>query len=102
MGKLIEKSVSVDKFECVKDVESYMQEDYSIAYSKDITQYVLPSIVRSESKARYYFTHAAFAKAVNKFLPFDVVKSALAILLWPISVRRQIGCYYIHVLKNDN
>ncbi len=100
MWKLIEKSVSVDKFESVEDVEGYMREIYSIAESKDITQYVLPSIVRSESPVRYYFAHPLFAKAVNKFLAFDIVKNALAVLLWPISVRRQIGCYFIHVLKN--
>jgi len=100
MWKLIEKSVSIDKFECVEGVDSYMREEYSITAVKDITQCVLPSLEKQESKVRYYFAHPTFARAVNKLVPFDVVKNAIALLLLPTSVGREIGCHYIHVLKN--
>jgi hypothetical protein len=101
MLKLIAKCVSVDKIECVKDVECYMQEEYSIIAAKDYSQYVLPSMIKLESLVSFYFDHPAFAKAVNSFVPFDIVKNAISVYLLPISVRRQTGCYFIHVLKQD-
>ena len=99
MWKLIERGWSLDKFECVKDVESYMREDYSIAFAKDITQCALPSAIVASKKSYPYFAHPAFAKAVNKLI--YPVKGIIAPHLVPTSLRRQVGCYYIHVLKND-
>jgi arsenite methyltransferase len=101
MWKLIEKSFSFDTIEYIKDVEGYMQKEYSIAVAKDVSQCVLPFIIRLESLLRYYSDHPALARVVIKLIPFDIVKSAIAGLLLTTSVRRQIGCYYIHVLKND-
>lgn len=101
MWKLIEKSTAIEKFECVKDVENYMRQEYSIDAVKDLSPFVLPSLERQESKARHYFFHPVFAKCVNKFIPFDIIKNVVAIFLLPISIRRQIGCYYAHVLKNS-
>jgi len=100
MWKLIEMGWSLDMFECVKDVESYMREEYSIALAKDATQNVLPSAIRSARKIRDYYAHPAFARAVNKLLS-DRVRSSISPYLAPTSFRRQVGCYYIHVLKND-
>ncbi|MGB8310240.1 MAG: class I SAM-dependent methyltransferase [Halobacteriota archaeon] len=101
MQKLIEMSWSLDKFEYVKDVEGYMREEYSIAVAKDFSQCVLPSATKIARKFRYYFAHPMFARVVNKLLPFDVAKGFIAAYLYPTSSRRQIACYYIHVLKND-
>jgi ubiquinone/menaquinone biosynthesis C-methylase UbiE len=101
MLKLFAKVSSVDKLECINDVEGYMREEYSIAEAKDLSPYVLPSIERWESMARYYFAHPALAKAVNKFLPFDIVRNVIMVLFLPTVIRMQVVCYYIHVLKND-
>ena len=101
MFKLIEKSMSVEKIECVKDIEGYMRQEYSIEAVKDLSPYVLPFLERQESKARYYFFHPVFAKLVNKLLLFDIIKNAIPIFLLPISIRRQIGCYFAHILKNN-
>jgi len=100
MAQLIEKCFSVDKFECVEDVEGYMREIYSIVESKDITQCVLPCMAKSKY-VRHYFSHPVFARVVNKLLPFDVVKNTIVALLIEISIKRRIACYNIHVLKND-
>ena len=101
MWKLVEKGFSADKFESVKNVEGHMQEVYSITFAKDVSQCVLPSMLRLESLLRIYFNHPAFAMAVNKLVPFDIVKTAIGELFLSTSIKRQIGCYYIHVLKND-
>jgi SAM-dependent methyltransferase len=101
MWRLIEKCLSCDKIEQVPDVEAYMKKEYSIVERKDRSLCVLPSIARFEPIVRFYFSHRVFARAVNSVLPFDVTKNTIHLLLLPISVRRQIGCYYIHVLQKD-
>ena len=99
--KLIETSWSLDKFECLVDVESYMREEYSIIKANDFSQYVLPSMIAIAHKVRHYFAHSTFARIVNKLLPSDVAKSLIAAYLVPICVRKQFACYYVHVLKNN-
>ena len=101
MIKLIEKGVALEKFEYVGDVESYMREEYSIAMAKDFTENILPSAIYNERKTRGYFAHPMFTGIVNKILPYEVVKNIMAVYLVPISIKRQIGCYYVHVLRND-
>jgi ubiquinone/menaquinone biosynthesis C-methylase UbiE len=99
MWRLIEKSLSCDKIERVLDVEGYMQKEYSIAEREDRSPFVLPSIARFERIVRFYFSHPVSARAVNAVVPFDIMKNTIHLLLLPISVRRQIGCYYVHVLQ---
>ena len=99
--KFIQKSWSLDKFECVKDVEEHMREEYSIAEANDFSEYVLPSMTTIAHKVRHYFAHPTFARLLNKLLSFDVSKSFIAAYLAPICVRKQYACYYVHVLKNN-
>ena len=101
MVRLIEKGFSVDAFECVKDVERYMRKEYLTVVTKDISQCVLPCMAKGQW-ALHYFSHPALARVVNRFLPLDVVKNTIVALLLPISIRRDIACYYIHVLKKDS
>ena len=101
MIRLIEKGVALEMFEYVGDVESYMREEYSIVAAEDFTENILPSTINLERKSHAYFAHPMFARIVNKILPYDVVKNYIVIYLTPTSIRRQIGCYYVHVLKND-
>lgn len=101
MCKLMEVSWASDKLECVKDVEDYMQEEYSIAEANDITQYTLPSIITAWRIVRYYFAHSMFARVANKLLSSGLTRGWIAAYLLPTSIKRQILCYYIHVLKND-
>jgi ubiquinone/menaquinone biosynthesis C-methylase UbiE len=100
MWGLIEKSLSVDKIERVCDVENYMRREYSIIASKELSPYVIPSMMRFVSAARFYFSHPIFARALNAFLPFDTVKNLIFVLLLPIAMQRGIAGHYIHVLKN--
>ena len=67
----------------------------------DVTQCVFPSIVYYEPKSRIYFSHPMFARVANKILSYEVVKYIMVLCFLPTSIRRQIVCYYIHVLKND-
>jgi SAM-dependent methyltransferase len=106
MWELIESSWALDKFECVKDVEGYMREEYSIVEANDVTQYALPSVIVLARKLHYYFAHPMFARVVNRLLTFDVAKGLIALYLTPLlhsatNVRRGLGCYYVHVLKNN-
>jgi ubiquinone/menaquinone biosynthesis C-methylase UbiE len=102
MWALVVRGSALDTFEYVDDVESYMEKEFSIVLSKDFSLCVLPSLEGQEAKVRYYFNHATVAKAINKVVPFDVVKHLPMVLLIPTSVRRQIGCYYLHVLQKGH
>jgi hypothetical protein len=101
MWQLITRGGTIETFERVDDVEDAMGKEFSIVTAQDLTTYVLPSLEMQESKARYYFNHPAIARAINKVVPFDVVKNLPMVLLMPMSVQRQIGCYYLHALKKE-
>ncbi|MGZ7115778.1 MAG: class I SAM-dependent methyltransferase [Halobacteriota archaeon] len=101
MCKLMEVSWAA-KLECIKDVEGYVREGYSIAAANDLTQYALPSTVAIDRRIiRYYFAHPMFARITDKFLSPDLAKGWIASYLHPTSIKRWILCYYVHVLKND-
>ncbi|MGZ4911441.1 MAG: class I SAM-dependent methyltransferase [Halobacteriota archaeon] len=99
MWGLIEKSLSVQKIERVSEVENYMRREYSIVEFKDLSPCVIPSMMRFVPAARFYFSHSLFARAVNAFLPFDMVKNTIFVLLLPIAMHRQIACYCVHALR---
>jgi arsenite methyltransferase len=101
MWQLIFRGCALETFERVDDVEDAMRKEFSIVVAQDLSPCVIPSLEVQESKARHYFNHPVVASAINKVLPFDVVKHLPMVLLFATSVRRQIGCYYLHVLKND-
>jgi arsenite methyltransferase len=102
MWKLIYRGSALETFERVDEVEDAMRKEFSVAATRDLSQYVLPSLQVQESKVRHYFNHPAVARAINKVFPFDILKQLPQVLLMPTSVRRQVGCYYLHVLKNDH
>jgi hypothetical protein len=101
MWGLIAKSLACETIERVDVVEDYMRKEFSVVVAQDLTERVWPSLFRFEPLARFYFSHPAFAQAANTFVPHDVIKNTIHILLLPISVERRIGCYYIHVLQKD-
>jgi ubiquinone/menaquinone biosynthesis C-methylase UbiE len=101
MWGLISKSLACETIEYVQVVEDYMRKEFSITEVKDLTQCVLPSLFRFKRLARFYFRRPTLARAVNTFVPHDVVKNTIHILLLPISVERKVGCYYMHVLQKD-
>ena len=101
MWGLIAKSLACETIERVNVVEDYMREEFSVVVAQDLTEWVRPSLSRFEPLARFYFSHPAFARALNTFVPHDVVKNTIHILLLPISLEGRVGCYYIHVLQKD-
>ena len=101
MWELIWKGFVIHKLEHIKDVESYMREGYSIVAAEDVTQYVLPSMIIHERKSHDVFSHPMFGRIVKKLWPYEFVKNIMVLYLLPISIRREIFCYYIHVLEND-
>jgi len=102
--QLVTRGLAVDRFERLDDVEGYMRHEFSIVASKDISPCVIPFYDYFENRRslRFYFNHPIFAKVVNKILPLVVVKNFVGVLLLGTTLRRQIACYYQHVLRNDH
>jgi ubiquinone/menaquinone biosynthesis C-methylase UbiE len=101
MWQLITRGAASEPFERVNDVENYMRDDYSVIVTTNMSQYVLPTFERQKSLVRYYFSHPFFAKTVNRFVPLEIAKNSIVVLLLPTSVRRKILCYYLHVLQKE-
>ncbi len=101
MWGLIEKSLSVDSIECLDKVEGYMQKEFSIEAAQDLSEYVFPSTMRFRPLIRLYFSHPAVAQAINRIAPPDFIKNVIHLRLLSISLTKQIGCYYMHVLANN-
>jgi len=74
MWGLIAKSLACETIERVDVVEDYMRKEFSIVVAQDLTERVWPSLFRFEPLARFYFSHPAFAWAVNAFVPHDAAK----------------------------
>jgi len=104
MCQLVTKSMAVDRFERLDDFEGYLRQEFSIAVSKDLSANVLPFYVYFENRRdlRFYFNHPFFAKTVNKILPPVVVRNFIVVLLTATTLRGQLSCYYLHVLRNDH
>ncbi|MGZ4862446.1 MAG: class I SAM-dependent methyltransferase [Halobacteriota archaeon] len=102
MRELVGKSMAIDRWERLDDVEGYMRQEFSIVVSKDLSANVLPSWERLEDRVRFYFKHPIFARAVNKILPVVITKNLVASLLVAPTLRRKLSCYYLHVLRNDH
>ncbi len=102
--QLVTRSFNIDNFERLDDVESYMRQEFSIVGARNISTYVIPFYDYFEDRRdmRFYFNHPVFAKAVNKILPLVVVQNFVGVLLLGTTLRRQISCYYQHVLRNDH
>ncbi len=101
MAQLIEKGVAAQTFERVDDVEEYMRAEFLVTETKDLTACVLPSLDKHKSLVRFYFSHPFNEKVVGKFASLEFRTTAIAILLLPLSMRRQVDCYYMHVLTNN-
>ena len=99
--KLPPKTVALDKLERLDHVEDYMKQEFSIVVSKDMSAYVLPFMESVEAKVHFYFKHPIYAKTLNKIVPPVVIKNLIGALLGPTTLRRQLFCYYHHVLRND-
>jgi ubiquinone/menaquinone biosynthesis C-methylase UbiE len=101
MWKLITRGAASEPFERVNDVETYMREDYSMIVTANLSPFVLPTFKRQKAMVRYYFSRPFFAKAINRFVPLEVTKNFIVVLLLPTSVTREILCYYLHILKKE-
>jgi SAM-dependent methyltransferase len=101
MWKLITRGVASEPFQRKNVVENYMIKEFSIATAKDLSPFTLPTLDRLESLACFYFNHTLFARVASRFLPFDIMKNIIVVFLLPTSVRRDILCYYLHVLRKD-
>jgi arsenite methyltransferase len=101
MWKLITRGAASEPFERVSDVETYMRKVYSMVATENLSPYVLPTFNRQKAMVRYYFSHPFLAKAINRFLPIEITKNSIVVLLLPASVKREILCYYLHILKKE-
>ncbi|MGB9371687.1 MAG: hypothetical protein WCB79_07160, partial [Halobacteriota archaeon] len=75
--------------------------EYSIAEASDLSQYILPLMRVMARRVGFFFAHPIFTRVANSLLLRDALPLFIGPYLAPISLKRQIFCYYVHVLRND-
>ncbi len=98
--KLTEKTMAVESFDFIDDFEKVIRKsNFSVIAKKDLSQEIMPSLKRFERLALLLYKFPPITNLIKFFLPQDLVKNAVAGLLMPTLIEREIACYYLHVLK---
>lgn len=81
-----------------KDLQKNLKKShFTIVKEENLSQFVLPSIKRLESKAITYFNHPYVARLLNKILPIEVTGNAVAAYLMPLSFDSGLHQYWMTV-----
>jgi hypothetical protein len=68
---------------------------------EDLSEAVIPNVMKLEFLARGYFKVPAISKAFLKVLPARLVKNSIAGLLMPFTVKAGAQGYFAIVLSRD-
>lgn len=68
----------------------------------DLSQGVLPSMKRLESKARLYFKYPILAKLINSCVPLEITGNTVAAYLMPLSIINGTHQYRLSVAQKSN
>jgi len=97
---LVEKGMSVDKFHKKQNFENLAQKSsLKLIEVIDLSENILPSLLRFEKLAKIYFEHHIVSKFVNFLLPEMFIRNSLAGYLMPELIKAGIAGYYCHIFK---
>lgn len=83
-----------------EDFRSHVEEEgMTVVKEEDLSDYVLPSMKRLESRAAKYFKHPRIAKLFNTIIPEEVTANAVAAYLMPMTVELGLHRYWMTVAK---
>lgn len=98
--RLMEMGVAVEKFELYEYVrDKACAVGFTIGNEEDVTEYVLPFMLRYEKLARRFFNHPFLARLGTKLLSREFSYNAISGFLFPEMMRARLFVYMITVLK---
>ena len=98
-ASLTEKALAVEKFENIKDFNNQiLNSKFSILKKEDLSKLIMPTLRRFEKLALGFYKIRVLAKMIKFIFP-EVFRNSIAGLLMPTLIKKNIGCYYLHVLK---
>lgn len=98
-NRLVEVGMAIPKFETYSSFRRSAMKYYLFEYEEDISEEILPSMLRLEKWARRFFKNKAIAKSLSKLLPQIFVYNALSGYLMPNLIKEGISNYMITVLR---
>lgn len=99
-SKLVEISMAVEEGRKINEWLQIAEEvGFEIEYKKDISQAIMPNLLKFKKLARKYFKRKWRAKLVLALLPDHLVKNSIAGLLMPYTIAGDAQGYYHLVLK---
>lgn len=75
---------------------------FKIIREGNLSEFVLPSIKRLESKAIKYFDHPRAARLLNKVMPIEITGNAVAAYLMPLSFSSGLHQYWLTVATKES
>lgn len=100
LATIVEKGMAVPQFEAYGEVlEKAKEKGFTVDYSEDVSQFIMPTLRRFERLARIFFNHPTLARAARKIFPDTFLFNAISGYLMPDAVEKGIGQYYITVLR---
>lgn len=99
-SRLVEISMAVEEGRKIDEwLKTAEEVGFQIEYKKDISQAIMPNLLKFKRLARKYFKRKWSAKLVLALLPGHLVKNSIAGLLMPYTITGDAQGYYHIVLK---
>jgi arsenite methyltransferase len=101
-AKLAEASMAVDHFWMIENWLGVAQKNnFSVSSFEDISEAILPNLVKLQHLAKGYFKYPILSKALLQILPVNLIKNSIAGLLMPITVRAGAHGYFSITLRRS-
>jgi len=101
-AKLAEVSMAVDHFWMIENwLEVAQKIDFSVLNVEDLSEAILPNLVKLQHLAKGYFEYPVLSKVLLQLLPVNLIKNSIAGLLMPITVRADAHGYFSITLRRS-
>ncbi len=98
IAKLLERGMAVEEFEQYSTVkEKILEAGFKIDYEENLSELIIPTLVRFEKKAEKLFNHPRFGKIVSNIFPKEFMFNTISAYLFPILMKDRVFEYWITV-----
>lgn len=78
-------------------IDDLAMQRFTVVQEDDLSEAVMPSLLRLEKMAQKYIHHPKFANITSKFIPEEILGNAIAGYLFPATMRAGIFAYWLTV-----
>jgi len=98
--QLTERGMAVEYFETYESFrKTVIKSEYNFTFEEDVSEFILPTAYRFETTASFFTSLPLLTNILVKIFSPKFTWNAIAGLLMPELIKRNLACYYITVLK---